>query len=212
MEGMKQYKFEIAITSILTLCPIILGLLLWSQMPDMVATHFNIHNEPDGWSSKEFAVFGIPLFLFVAHWICIAATFCDPKNKNISRKLIIVILWIMPVVSMVTNGSVLLQAAGKTVDIGVVVNLLCGVMFLVIGNYLPKCKQNYTVGIKTSWALDNEENWNKTHRCAGWCYMIVGICFFINSILTFEVVIVIAIAICALLPCVYSFLLYKKGK
>lgn len=212
MEGMKQYKFEIAITSILTLCPIILGLLLWSQMPDMVATHFNIHNEPDGWSSKEFAVFGIPLFLFVAHWICIAATFCDPKNKNISRKLIIVILWIMPVVSMVTNGSVLLQAAGKTVDIGVVVNLLCGVMFLVIGNYLPKCKQNYTVGIKTPWALDNEENWNKTHRFAGWCYMIVGICFFINSILNFEVVIVIAIAICALLPCVYSFLLYKKGK
>ena len=118
----------------------------------------------------------------------------------------------MPVVSMVTNGSVLLQAAGKTVDIGVVVNLLCGVMFLVIGNYLPKCKQNYTVGIKTPWALDNEENWNKTHRFAGWCYMIVGICFFINSILNFEVVIVIAIAICALLPCVYSFLLYKKGK
>ena len=169
MEGMKKYKFEIIITSILTLCPILVGLILWNQMPDTIATHFNVNNEPDGWSSKAFAVFGIPLFLFVAHWVCIAATFYDPKNKNISRKLVLVILWIMPIVSIFTNGSVLLQAIGKAVDISLVVNLLCGFMFLAIGNYLPKCKQNYTVGIKTPWALDNEENWNKTHRFAGWC-------------------------------------------
>lgn len=209
---MKKYKFEIIITSILTLCPILLGLILWNQMPDTIATHFNVNNEPDGWSSKAFAVFGIPLFLLVAHWVCIAATFCDPKNKNISRKLVLVILWIMPIVSIFTNGSVLLQAIGKAVDIGLVAKLLCGFMFLAIGNYLPKCKQNYTVGIKTPWALDNEENWNKTHRFAGWCYLIAGICFLINSVFTLGIVVIIIIVICAVLPCGYSFVLYKRAK
>ena len=67
-EKRKIYKHEIIITSILTLCPIILGLILWDQLPDRVATHFDINDVPNGWSSKGFAVFGIPSILFLLHF------------------------------------------------------------------------------------------------------------------------------------------------
>lgn len=211
-EKKKIYTHEIVITSVLTLCPILLGVLLWNQLPDTVATHFDTNNVPNGWSSKGFAVFGIPLILFLLHLFCISATIFDPKKRNLSRKLISVILWMIPVISIVVNGVILLYAIGKTIDVGLIANLLCGILFLAIGNYLPKCKQNYTVGVKTPWALEDERNWNKTNRFAGWCFLLIGVCFLINSILTQTAILLFVIPVCGLLPAGYSFWLYRKEK
>ena len=209
-EKRKIYKHEIIITSILTLCPIILGLILWDQLPDRVATHFDINNVPTGWSSKGFAVFGIPSILFLLHIFCIAATRFDPKNKNVSRKLIAVIIWIVPVISIVVNGAILLYAIGRTVNMGMMANLLCGILFLAIGNYLPKCRQNYSIGVRTPWALNDEENWNKTNRFAGWCFLFVGVGFLLNSVFTLPAILFLVIPVCILLPVGYSFVLYRK--
>ncbi|MGN1151259.1 MAG: SdpI family protein [Lachnospiraceae bacterium] len=209
-EKRKIYKHEIIITSILTLCPIILGLILWDQLPDRVATHFDINNVPNGWSSKGFAVFGIPSVLFLLHIFCIVATKFDPKNRNVSRKLISVIIWIVPVISIVVNGAILLYAIGRTVNMGMIANLLCGILFLAIGNYLPKCRQNYSIGVRTPWALNDEENWNKTNRFAGWCFLFVGVGFLLNSVFTLPAILFLVIPVCILLPVGYSFILYRK--
>ena len=209
-EKRKIYKHEIIITSILTLCPIILGLILWDQLPDRVATHFDINNVPNVWSSKGFAVFGIPSILFLLHIFCIAATRFDPKNKNVSRKLIAVIIWIVPVISIVVNGAILLYAIGRTVNMGMMANLLCGILFLAIGNYLPKCRQNYSIGVRTPWALNDEENWNKTNRFAGWCFLFVGVGFLLNSVFTLPAILFLVIPVCIFLPVGYSFVLYRK--
>ncbi|MDD6811922.1 MAG: SdpI family protein [Lachnospiraceae bacterium] len=211
-EEKKIYSHEIVITSILTLCPILVGVFLWNRLPDMVATHFDAQNVPNGWSSKVFAVFGIPLILFLMQILCIAVTKFDPKNKNMSRKMISIIIWIIPIISIVANGTILLYAIGKTIDVGLIVNLVCGILFLAIGNYLPKCRQNYTVGVKTPWTLENEENWNKTNRFAGWCFLFTGVCFLVNSLFTLTAVLFLVIPVCGLLPVGYSFWLYRKEK
>ena len=74
------------ITSIIILAPIIVGLMLWDQLPAEMATHFGEDGQPNGWSSKSFTVFGLPLILLAVHWFCVAFTDADPKNKNISNK------------------------------------------------------------------------------------------------------------------------------
>ena len=76
------------LTSIIILAPIVAGLILWDKLPAELATHFGENGEPNGWSSKEFTVFGMPLFLLAVHWFCVAFTGVDPKNKNISDKMI----------------------------------------------------------------------------------------------------------------------------
>ena len=81
---MKKYKKTLIITSVLIVLPIFVGLLLWSQLPDTIATHFGADNEPNGWSSKPFVVFAMPLIMLVLHWGCIAAILNDPKKKNIA--------------------------------------------------------------------------------------------------------------------------------
>ena len=66
----KKNLKTIIITSILTLTPMIIGIILWNKLPAEIPTHFNINNEPDGWSSKPFAVFAIPLLVSLQMQVC----------------------------------------------------------------------------------------------------------------------------------------------
>lgn len=82
------------LTSVIILLPIFIGLLLWRQLPASVATHFGVDNQPDGYCSKAFAVFGLPVMMLFFHFISIVATNIDPKRKNISKKVFHVVMWI----------------------------------------------------------------------------------------------------------------------
>ena len=88
-----------------------------------------------------------------------------------------------------------------------------GVIFLVTGNYLPKCRQNYTIGIKLPWTLDDEENWNYTHRLAGKLWMIGGV---LIILLGFQTVVppmavsLTIIVVVTMIPAIASYLYYKK--
>ena len=82
---------------------------------------------------------------------------------------------------------------------------------MVIGNYMPKVKQNYTMGIKIPWTLNSVENWNKTHRFAGFVFVLMGLWMIVATILKMNLVLAIAPALaCTILPVIYSYLLYCK--
>ena len=90
--------------------------------------------------------------------------------------------------------------------------LFMGALFVIIGNYMPKCKQSYTIGIKIPWTLNDEENWNKTHRMAGFLWVIGGVVIMATAFLgTFQLLFVVLIPM-VIIPFVYSYLLYKKNK
>ena len=206
----KKYKKRIIISSIITLLPILAGIILWNRLPDTIATHFGNDNVANGWSSKPFVVFAMPLLLLGLHLFILFVTMNDPKRKNISEKMFGFLIWFVPVLSVFIFSITYYNALGMNVNIGMAVNIIVGIVFLVIGNYLPKCKQNYTAGIRIPWTLNSTENWNRTHRLAGWLFMLGGILFFLNAFLQWSGMFFVIIVI-ALLPEVYSFLLYKKG-
>lgn len=199
------------ITSIVILIPILVGLYFWDQLPDQIATHFNANNQPDGWSSKGFAVVGLPLLLLVVHWFCVAVTGTDPKSKNISDKMMLLVMWICPVVSIFGCGSTYLYALDNTVKTTESATLLIGCVLLVVGNYLPKMKQSYTLGLKLPWTLNSEENWNRTHRFGGYTFMIGGFIMIIASLLGISWLVFVALVVASVLPTIYSYVLYKKG-
>lgn len=199
------------ITSIIILAPIVAGLLLWDQLPAEMATHFGSDGEPDGWSSKEFAVIGLPLFLLTVHWFCAAFTGVDPKKENISNKMMTLILWICPVVAIVGDGSMYLYALNNSINTTIIGVILVGCLLLVLGNYMPKMKQSYTLGIKLPWTLNSEENWNRTHRLAGWITMLAGVIVLIGGFIEQFWTVFVAIALVAVVPAFYSYVLYKKG-
>ena len=199
------------LTSILTLLPILAGVVLWNQLPEQMPTHWNAAGEVDGWSSKPFAVFGLPLILVAAQWLCVLATTTDPKRQNHSEKIYHLVFWIMPVLSIVLHAVTYLTVLGVGVRIEMVMPIFMGLLFVIIGNYLPKCKQSYTIGIKIPWTLNNEENWNKTHRLAGWVWVIGGIAIMLTGFFGGFVAFFVITLVMVLVPAIYSYLLHRKG-
>ena len=203
---------KLIITSLITLIPIVVGLILWDKLPDQVHLHWNAQGEVDGYGTKFQAVFLMPLVLVAFQWICVLGTSLDPKKQNISDKTFTLVLWIIPVISLLCNSMVFATALGHKVSVEMIMPLFMGALFVVIGNYLPKCKQSYTVGIKLPWTLNDEENWNKTHRMAGFLWVIGGVIIMATAFLGLFWLFFIVIIPMVIVPFVYSYLLYKKNK
>ena len=202
----------IIITALLNLLPMIAGIILWDKLPDVIPTHFNLAGEPDGFSSKAFTVFGIFGIMFAAHILCVIVTSLDPKNKNIDAKPLALVLWSLPAISEVTGVVIYASALGYSIDASVVMPVFMGILFIIIGNYLPKCRQNYTIGIKIPWTLNDEENWNKTHRFAGKLWVICGIATLISSLVGMPWILFILIGVMIMLPIIYSYTIYRKNQ
>lgn len=207
----KKHIKQMILASIIILLPIVAGIILWDQLPDSMPAHWNFDGEVDRWTSKATAVFFYPFLLLAVHWICIIGTSLDPKRKNQPEKVLTLLMWLLPVMSIVLNGSIYAVAMNKDVNIEVIISLLVGVIFTIIGNYLPKCKQNYTIGIKIPWTLDSEENWNRTHRFGGIVWTISGIIIILLSFINAIQLMLPIMLLMVFAPVIYSYMLYKKG-
>lgn len=170
----KKYKGKLILSSIVTLLPAAVGLLLWNSFPQRMATHWGLNGTADGWSGKAFSIFVMPLFLLLMHWFCLAVTAADPKNKNQTKKAMGLIFWICPVISLCSSAMVYAAALEIQFDASRLCLAVLGLSFVLFGNYLPKCRQNHTLGVRIKWTLENEENWNATHRFCGRLWVIGG--------------------------------------
>ena len=191
------------ITSLLILLPIPVGLLLWDQFPVEFTT------------SQLMTVWLPSLSLLAGHWFCILFTALDPGHKGRNKKPLTLVLWLMPLISWFCSGLMYALYLGSDIPTSAWCLALMGIMFTAIGNYLPKTKMNYTVGIKVSWAYSSEENWNATHRFAGKVWVIGGILMLLGIFLPEGIAIALMfldMAVLCILPVVYSWQYWKKQK
>ena len=206
----KNLKF-LTITSVATLLPILVGVILWNQLPEQLPIHWNMQGEIDDWCSKAFAVFAMPLILLAFHWIAVFATLSDPKNHTNTNKVLHLIFWLVPILSIMLSAVTYSVAMGGEMRVEAVTPVFLGLTFVIIGNYLPKCKQSYTIGIKCPWTLHSEENWNRTHRLAGWIWVIGGALMMLTGFCNALWISMSIGLIMALIPVIYSYILHRKG-
>ncbi|MBO7217415.1 MAG: SdpI family protein [Clostridia bacterium] len=212
---MKINKLKLILSSLANLLPMFFGIAVSEKLPDTMPIHWNINGEVDGYASKAVVIFVAPILLLILHLGCIFATKADNKNKEQNEKVTSIIYFIIPVVSIVVNGIIYSTVLGYNINVATVAFLLLGVLFLCLGNYMPKTKQNRTIGIKIFWTLRSEENWNRTHRFAGWLWFLLGFLLIILAFIPSDVTYVIsgvALFLAAAAPFVYSYIMYKKEK
>lgn len=211
----KKNKWKLIVTSVIILLPILVGLILWDILPERLATHWGMNGQADGWSGRSLAVFLPPVSILILHWLCVLITAADPGNNKQSQKVFGVVLWIMPTLSVLVSALVYGTALGMTLSFGTFMPILLGLMFAVLGNYLPKCKPNRTIGIKVSWTLNNAENWNATHRFCGKVWLVGGLVMMVCGFLPGEAGIIgmtAVIFLLAVIPLLYSYRYYKKQR
>ncbi len=145
---MKFMKWKILIiTCAVCLLPVLLGLALWQQLPDTMAIHFNMYNQPDNFAHKGFVVFGLPLMMVALQIICCVTSDVQAARHGGRKKFIAIVKWIIPLMTIVLQVVTLLYGLGKDIDIRRVAMLIVAVIFLIMGNYMPKFDyiKNYDV-------------------------------------------------------------------
>lgn len=174
---MKFFKWKVfIITSIVCLLPILLGIALWTALPDTLAIHFNIYGDPDRFASKGFVVFGLPMLMVLLQAFCCFTNDINAYKHGDRKKFVTATKWIIPGLTVVLQIITLGYGLGWELDIRKVVLCIIGVMFLVTGNYLPKLDyiKNYDI---------NTEKARKINRFIGYETVVMGLLFFVGIFL-----------------------------
>ena len=209
---LKKKKLLI-ITSLLTLLPIPIGLLLWNKFPETMAIHFGLNGLADGFATSSFAIFVPPVRMLAVQWICILASAFDKRNANRNQKMQTLVLWIVPALSILSSCGIYALALDVEFSPTAWTVMIMGLIFAVLGNYMPKTRMNPTMGIKVWWAYTSEENWNATHRFAGKLWVVGGLilalCFWLPNFWAMVAMFTI-LTVISVLPILYSRNFYKK--
>lgn len=208
----RKNKGILILSSLVILLPMVMGLLLWDQLPEQFATHWDANGQPDGWSGRGF-IFLMPLLLLALQWLGVLLTVKDPKNADQHPKAFTLVIWIVPALSLMMMGFTYFIALGNAFSALRLMQLVFGLMFAILGNYMPKFRRNSTIGIKISWTLESEENWNATHRFGGKVWTVCGfailLCVFLPEDWAVPALL-LAILPAAVLPILYSWRFRRK--
>jgi len=198
------------ISTIVCLLPIVLAIIIYDKLPQQVAIHFDIAENPDNYFPKAIAAFGLPLFLAAINLYSHFRITKDPKVENASASLRGLTMWLLQILSVVLVPVTLFMAMGKQIPITMITMAIVGTVIIICGNYLPKCKRNYTIGIKLPWTLNSESNWNQTNRFSGFVWVIGGLIIIANAFIQIPYLIIAVVACLIVLPFVYSYVYYCK--
>ena len=158
----------------------------------------------------------INVFFVVTDCILVTIIFYDNRNRQQSSKVIGMVIWMIPVTALIYNGMARLSSMDADSEnlFMAVIYFGTGLLFMIIGNYLPKVKQNNTIGIRVVWTLQDEENWNATHSFIGKLLVASGVlcmlCGLLGESIAALVLYIVSIMAAAFVSILYSYLFYKK--
>ena len=153
------------------------GVYFSPQLPERVPSHWNVRGEVDGYSSRFFGAFGLPLVNLAIYVMMLVIPSLDPKKTSYERfaRAYDVIRWSIIGVMALLHVVVLMAGLGYEVDAGRVVQPAVALMVILMGNQMGRVRHNYFVGIRTPWTLANEEVWRRTHRMSGPLWVAGGL-------------------------------------
>jgi uncharacterized membrane protein len=192
----------------------LVALYAYRNLPEMIPSHFNSEGIPDGFAHKSVIIFlnvGILVFIYV---ILTFLPFIDPFWRRIEKKyslfllfrdliLVFFLFFFIVIVFSAQEGRFQKDAFG----VGF------GLLFILLGNYLPRLPRNFFFGIRSPWTLASETVWKKTHLLSGWLFVLAGVIVAILSLLKIKLeIVLVAILLPVVLFCglVYPLYLYKK--
>ena len=192
----------------------VLGLVLKPYLPEMLPNHWNIYGQVNGYIHKSYGVFFMPFVTLGVYLLLLALPKLDPRAENYIKfsnvyqrlKLMFVLFFVL------LYFATLSFAMGWIKDITKIMILLISFIFMLLGNYFGKIRQNYFVGIKVPWTLADEEVWNKTHRFGGRLWVLSGLLGVIGIIIPAPYSVVplfSAIFLSTIITIIYSYLIYK---
>ena len=209
-------KRTMIITSILCLLPEILSVILYQRLPEQIAVHRNSAGEINGYLPKAMAAFGMPVVFLLLNIFSNISLLYDPRRMNQPKALRTVGIWMVPLISLILVPATLIMSLGVKFPISTFSFILTGIVLIITGNYLPKSRRNYVMGVRLPWTFHDSDNWNKTNRLAGRIMVGGGFVILVSGFLHVNFVfqevpvLILVVVLIVVIPYFYSFALYKK--
>jgi uncharacterized membrane protein len=201
---------------VLILVATVAGVSLWNRLPDPMASHWNINDQVDGYTSKSWGVFLIPLVTLGLFVLFLVIPKIDPLKANIAqfREEFNLFIVLMAGFMVYVYALTLLWNLGYTnIGLGRAMMPALGLLFIFIGYMLRKAKRNFFIGIRTPWTLSSDRVWEETHRLGSVLFMISGalalVGGFLGGMLSFWLLFVPLMGSTIFLL-IYSYFLYQR--
>lgn len=207
-------KVSYAIIIGIIIASIVAGVLVYPAMPDKLASHWNAAGEVNGYMSKFWGVFLLPIVIAAMFLLFIIIPRIDPMKENIAafrRTYNFLIVFIIFVLTFFYGLSIAWNLGGRFNFARYAIAAL-GIMVFAIGVMLPKMKRNWFVGIRTPWTLSSDIVWEKTHIHGGIIFKALGVFTVLTAFTRADAFLVSIVLLLAatLWLFIYSYLLYKK--
>lgn len=192
------------------------GLLLWNQLPDPMASHWDANDQVNGYMSKFSGVFMLPLITLGMFLLFLIVPNVDPLKANIAQFRDIFNLFLVLIVAfMLYLYALTLRWNLGYTDFGMSKAMLpaMGILFFFIGYMLRRAKRNFFIGIRTPWTLSSDTVWDETHRVGSVLFMVSGVLAFIGSLfggMTAFWFLFVPIIGSTLITLVYSYVVYQR--
>lgn len=172
------------IAALLSLVSLVFIGIVYPRLPSPMPVHWNWRGEVDGWGPRW------TIFLLGALPLALVALFrmvpkIDPRGDSYEKheRAYQVLVLAVPLLLIAVTWLSIAVALGATIRIEVVVPILVGLLFILIGNFMPQIRFNYSFGIRLPWTLASEESWRRTHRLGGYVFIALGMVFVATSLL-----------------------------
>jgi uncharacterized membrane protein len=199
---------------LIVIAAVIASAVVYPRLPETMPTHFDMSGQPNGWSSRLFGAWIVPLFLILMWGLVRVLPAIDPRGSNYAKfggafegMIVSIMLFLLAL------HIVMLRAAlGYPVAMQRVVPIGVGVLLAVIGNLLPRARPNWFIGIRTPWTLSSDRVWEKTHRFGGHVFVVGGILIVLAALVTEQwahIVLVTVVLLSTAAVFIYSYVEWK---
>ncbi len=207
-------KVSLTISFVLIAIAAIVGAVLSSQLPDPMPSHWNAAGEVDGYMSKFWGVWLMPLMTLGITLLLAGVPYLDPLKANIEQFRNLYNYFIVGFVAYMLYVYALTLAAALGVQFNMTTMLIpaVGLLFIGISFLIENAKRNFFIGIRTPWTLSSDEVWEKTHKVGAWSFRIGGVLVVVVALLGESAVFLMlpVLLLMALTPVVYSYFAWTK--
>lgn len=186
----------------------------YPQLPAKVPSHWNAAGEVDGYSSRAFGAFGLPLIMLGLTAFLLVIPRIDPLKKNIESFITEYHVFVaaFELFFLLIYLQTILWALGTEISMNAVISVGCGMLFICVGWMIGRAKRNFFIGIRTPWTLMSEEVWARTHALGSKLFYAAGVIALFGTVLPGYAIwlIVVPTIGAAVISVVYSYVIYQR--
>jgi len=197
---------------------VVIAIWAYPRLPEMVPSHWNAAGQVDDYSTRLTHSLLFPGMMIGMYLLFLALPYLEPRRGHFIKSwgfYAIIRNAMMAFFLLMFSVATWAGLAGEAVPMGTIIPLAIGLLFIIIGNYMPQIKSNFFMGIRNPWTLSSDIVWEKTHTLGGYVFILGGLAFFATPFLPDPInfylpMAVLLVGVSAIM--IYSYLLFRGQK